>query len=241
MDPLCMTRCPVGSIRRKGSLDIVIEDWCIGCGNCAVDCPYGNINVVPLSGLVQIEGQRSGSQKAELRPKATTCDLCVEYDEPNCVRACPHDAALRVEPQTFFAHDLAGTRLAVVDQPASGPDKELSSETVVLSGMANPSALLPKLRVNSGPLAGRHFQLRPSETTFGRGPDNDYRFPEDTLLSRNHCAIICGDRRFVIRDNDATNGTFVNGNRITGEAELRHGDLIRIGEMELKVTVDAVQ
>ena len=46
MDPLCMTRCPVGSIRRKDTLDIVIEDWCIGCGNCATDCPYGNINVV---------------------------------------------------------------------------------------------------------------------------------------------------------------------------------------------------
>ncbi len=48
MDPLCMTRCPVGSIRRKATLDIVIEDWCIGCGNCATDCPYGNINVVQV-------------------------------------------------------------------------------------------------------------------------------------------------------------------------------------------------
>src|SRR4026208_1998343 len=36
--PLCMPRCPVGSIRRKDTLDIVIEDWCIGCGNCATDC-----------------------------------------------------------------------------------------------------------------------------------------------------------------------------------------------------------
>jgi CRP-like cAMP-binding protein/Pyruvate/2-oxoacid:ferredoxin oxidoreductase delta subunit len=241
MDPLCMTRCPVGSIRRKGSLDIVIEDWCIGCGNCAVDCPYGNINVVALSGLVQIGGQQSGSQKAEVRPKAITCDLCVEYDEPNCVRACPHDAALRVEPQTFFAHDLAGTRLAVVDQPASGAGKRPSSETVVVSGMADSSALLPKLRVSSGPLAGRLFQLSSPETTFGRGPENDYRFPDDELLSRNHCAIVCRDRRFIIRDNDATNGTFVNGNRVTGEHELLHGDLIRIGEMDLKVTADGVQ
>ena len=80
MDPLCMMRCPVGSIRRKETLDIVIEDWCIGCGNCAVDCPYGNINIVDLTA-----GNR---QKAERRPKAVVCDLCVEYSEPNCVRAC---------------------------------------------------------------------------------------------------------------------------------------------------------
>lgn len=44
-DPLCMTQCPVGSIRRKESLEIIIEDWCIGCGKCAELCPYGNINM----------------------------------------------------------------------------------------------------------------------------------------------------------------------------------------------------
>ena len=44
-DPLCMTQCPVGSILRKESLEIIIEDWCIGCGKCAELCPYGNINM----------------------------------------------------------------------------------------------------------------------------------------------------------------------------------------------------
>ena len=44
-DPLCMTQCPVGSIRRKETLEIIIEDWCIGCGKCAELCPYGNINM----------------------------------------------------------------------------------------------------------------------------------------------------------------------------------------------------
>ncbi len=44
-DPLCMTQCPVGSIRRKESLEIIIEDWCIGCQKCSELCPYGNINM----------------------------------------------------------------------------------------------------------------------------------------------------------------------------------------------------
>jgi len=47
-DPLCMTQCPVGSIRRKESLEIVIEDWCIGCTKCAELCPFGNINMQSL-------------------------------------------------------------------------------------------------------------------------------------------------------------------------------------------------
>ena len=41
---------------------------------------------------------------ASTRQKATGCDLCTEHEEPSCVYACPHDAAHRVEPLTFFAH-----------------------------------------------------------------------------------------------------------------------------------------
>src|SRR5207244_996577 len=47
-DPLCMVGCPVGSIRRRQSLEVIIEDWCIGCGLCAKNCPYGNITLHPF-------------------------------------------------------------------------------------------------------------------------------------------------------------------------------------------------
>src|SRR5205085_2529612 len=152
---------------------IVIEDWCIGCGNCATDCPYGNINVVQvLSGGTK--------QKAEPRPKAVVCDLCSEFPEPNCVRACPHDAAIRVEPKTFFARDLAGLQLAV---PARAPlpftDIEVQPqdvETKVYSNVGELLDMLPRLRIVSGPRAGSFLQLRYPKTSFGRGADNDYRF-----------------------------------------------------------------
>ena len=48
-DPLCMVGCPVGSIRRRNSLEVIIEDWCIGCGLCASNCPYGNITLHPFA------------------------------------------------------------------------------------------------------------------------------------------------------------------------------------------------
>ena len=85
-DPLCMVGCPVGSIRRRNSMEIIIEDWCVGCGLCVRNCPYGNLNLHPFGA----------------RKKATGCDLCMEHDEPSCVYACPHDAAHRVEPITYF-------------------------------------------------------------------------------------------------------------------------------------------
>jgi Fe-S-cluster-containing hydrogenase component 2/CRP-like cAMP-binding protein len=100
-DPLCMAGCPVGSIRRRTSLEIVIEDWCIGCGLCADNCPYGNIHMHPVQ---PAEGSLSGliAARPAVKQKATACDLCSDLAEPSCVYACPHDAAKRVDAASFF-------------------------------------------------------------------------------------------------------------------------------------------
>jgi CRP-like cAMP-binding protein/Fe-S-cluster-containing dehydrogenase component len=97
LDPYCLVGCPVDSIHRRprgndqNSLEIVIESWCIGCGQCAKNCPYGNINMQQLA-------QASAPQAVSI--KATTCDLCrdvVSADkDPSCVYACPHNAAFRM-------------------------------------------------------------------------------------------------------------------------------------------------
>ena len=124
-DPLCMVGCPVGSIRRKNSLEVIIEDWCIGCGLCANNCPYGNINMhefpaeqeTGLLGLVQIASgaalHKDTVKKATVK-KATSCDLCTDLPEPSCVYACPHDAAHRVNPSEYFAD--------ILNQSISSPD-----------------------------------------------------------------------------------------------------------------------
>ena len=100
-DPLCMVGCPVGSIRRRNSLEVIIENWCIGCGLCAKNCPYGNINLHPFN-VMEDDPVNPGRQIAVMKQKATSCDLCTEHAEPSCVYACPHDAAHRVEPNEFF-------------------------------------------------------------------------------------------------------------------------------------------
>lgn len=172
-DPLCMTQCPVGSIRRKDSLEIQIESWCIGCSKCAELCPYGNINMHPFEAPEKpvpkpapattakpvspaapvaaaktvkpppAKGPRDNAPGAAMpavgdpqavpaevaaavapakppapakpaaaKPpekkkattlKATTCDLCTDLATPSCVYACPHDAAMRVDPTRYFA------------------------------------------------------------------------------------------------------------------------------------------
>src|SRR4051812_35192997 len=68
-DPLCMTQCPVGSIRRKENLEIIIEDWCIGCGKCAELCPYGNINMHPLEVIKEVRTEVKSPRKGR-RPRS---------------------------------------------------------------------------------------------------------------------------------------------------------------------------
>lgn len=115
-DPLCMVGCPVGSIRRRNSLEVIIEDWCIGCGLCASNCPYGNITLHPFN-VEDPDPDRLDHQGRRIvmtRKKATGCDLCLEHEEPSCVYACPHDAAHRVEPLTFF-----GTKFGLMPPPSA--------------------------------------------------------------------------------------------------------------------------
>lgn len=97
-----MVGCPVGAIRRRNSLEVIIEDWCIGCSLCARNCPYGNINMHPFEVAGGEEPAPAGHKKAAVKQKATTCDLCTEQKEPSCVYACSHDAAHRVDPRKHF-------------------------------------------------------------------------------------------------------------------------------------------
>ena len=94
-DPLCMIGCPVGSLRRTDSLEVVIEDWCIGCGLCVGNGPYGHLTM---------HGTGEDGRAAAGPPrKAIRCDLCAELEDPACVYACPHEAVLRVDLQAVAA------------------------------------------------------------------------------------------------------------------------------------------
>jgi Fe-S-cluster-containing hydrogenase component 2 len=94
-DPLCTLRCPVDAIARDACGEVHIEQHCIGCGQCALHCPYGTIVLAPRSeGDGESARQRAGLKRPVTR-QAVKCDLCQgDGGPPRCVRSCP-TAALR--------------------------------------------------------------------------------------------------------------------------------------------------
>ena len=94
VSPECMIGCPTSAIHRGIDGEVDIEDSCIGCGSCANRCPYGNITMIPTP-------ERQVKDKI-FDLKASKCNLCSGYDQPNCVNNCPTGAIARIQPQQYF-------------------------------------------------------------------------------------------------------------------------------------------
>ncbi len=76
------------------------------------------------------------------------------------------------------------------------------------------------------------FELSDGETVIGRHPDCDI-VVEVGAVSRFHAKINKRANEFVLEDQGSRNGTFLNGQLISGEQILREGDRVRICEVEL--------
>jgi len=89
----------------------------------------------------------------------------------------------------------------------------------------------------SGPLSGSEAALEKPRLTLGRGPSCDVRI-DDASISHQHAALELGANGYRIRDLGSTNGVQVNGARMA-LAELKHGDKLTLGEIELRYVVEA--
>jgi hypothetical protein len=88
------------------------------------------------------------------------------------------------------------------------------------------------LTIKQGPQRGHSFSVAKDSIILGRVRDSDVVI-SDAEVSRRHASITWERGQPVIRDLGSTNGTFVNGVRITGAQALRDGDTIGLGKIQL--------
>ncbi len=115
--------------------------------------------------------------------------------------------AVAAAPQT------AATRQQATPAPQQG-------RLVVVHSAALPIA--QEFRVNAAPL------------TFGRGGQNDVPLDGDEFASARHARFEARRDGVWVEDVGSTNGTFVNGERLTRPRLLEPGDTITVGETELR-------
>src|ERR1700687_3651943 len=94
------------------------------------------------------------------------------------------------------------------------------------------------LEAVSGPVLGRRIEGSGGKIVrIGRTGKSDYPIAEDGYLSGLHFAVECDGAQCRIRDLGSSNGTFVNGSRITDHV-VREGDSVVAGESTFRIHVD---
>lgn len=79
------------------------------------------------------------------------------------------------------------------------------------------------------------FRITPGNVkTVGRATGADF-IVDAALVSRLHCRLSAGSAELEVRDLDSTNGTFVNGSRVT-RAFLKSGDRLGIGRVDFIIS-----
>ena len=157
------------------------------------------------------------------------------------------DAGLTPGQITVDARITGGTATAPAATPAPAPAVDPLPPPVITTAAPEPviidptPAETPAVTPPTQPLAlgalhsntGERTPLSGGTTTLGRATENTISLP-DAQASRRHAEIRYENGRHVLVDMNSTNGTVVNGTRLTGPHTLRHGDVITIGAIQLR-------
>ncbi|MFN2218696.1 MAG: FHA domain-containing protein [Anaerolineae bacterium] len=95
--------------------------------------------------------------------------------------------------------------------------------------MASSSQATATLTLTRGPGVGTRFDIGAAPVTIGRQDQCEVQVP-GTWVSRRHARLAWTGTGYIVEDLGSTNGTFVNGERVSGPRALRPGDRLQLGE-----------
>jgi pSer/pThr/pTyr-binding forkhead associated (FHA) protein len=96
---------------------------------------------------------------------------------------------------------------------------------------------MAKLVLLSAGMTGRTHDLKVDKTTIGRVEDNTFQIAEPSVSS-HHCEVLLRGSDVVVKDLNSTNGSFINGEKIT-ESALKPGQILRLGQIEMRLETDS--
>jgi len=81
---------------------------------------------------------------------------------------------------------------------------------------------------------GEDFDLDSAQLTIGRGRQNDIPIATDEYASARHARFEPRQDGVWVQDLGSTNGTYLNGTRLDRPRRLTQGDIVRVGETDLR-------
>src|SRR5258708_16090030 len=97
---------------------------------------------------------------------------------------------------------------------------------------------MAKLVVLTAGMNGRTHELNVDKTTIGRVEDNTFQIA-DPSVSSHHCEVILQGSNVLIRDLNSTNGSFINGDKVS-ESILKPGQTLRLRQLELQLLTEGM-
>jgi len=118
-------------------------------------------------------------------------------------------------------------------QVAARPSTGVAAAAAVRKPVRRPAPAQSKLIAQTGPASGQEFPLEGDELAIGRAADNPVSIP-DTSVSRKHALVRNTGDGWAVSDLGSGNGTLLNGEPIADETQLNEGDVITLGDTELR-------
>lgn len=149
--------------------------------------------------------------------------------------ASERDFTMLEHARVMMAQDGAVPRRTIQVVVETAEPGNSTSSTQVMSATAqmqvSPQTNKRAVLLLETPHGPHPIPLESTLLTMGRGLNNDIIL-EDTRVSRHHAQLRYKTRRFWVTDLNSTNGSYINGERIS-EADLRDGDILSLGGLEL--------
>jgi len=220
------------------------------CRNCGWDNPNGNVkcekcNASMNDAIVDVgapppyefaqddfnpRATVATIETADFNPRATiigcvSCGYPVRPDDATCPICGNSLSGNKKEPEIEAATSKGAIIGGTIIQGVNFNKEKTETERKKLTGF---------LVTYSHALNGEFFPLYEGKNYVGRSDSSNVIIQGDSSVSEKHLSILYRtvDRKFKFKDEQSSNGTFINGELID-EGELKNHDLIRIGSTQL--------
>lgn len=214
---------------RDAGNDVVVPGKDVSRRHCEIiPTPKGYLLVDSSTNGTFVNEQRVQGQRVLAR-----ADIIRMGDEQFRFYADPAPGPTRPESGAAASEPPA----APPSSPAPGAGERLKDtvHSVPAAPRASPAegaGTLARFLVKVGDLKGQRLAVRTPVVNIGRADYNDLVLP-DASVSTAHAKLQRREGVWVLVDLDSTNGTFVDGERVKGEAPLAPGAMVRLGDVQL--------